>query len=109
MNYHQNGDLLLFPIGYDNCIEPVAKSIPKGAKKIKGALLHLGATGHHHTIKGTGFAILEKDGKRFIRAAKAVHLHHEEHKPLKLPKGEYELRFVQEIDPFSGLKRAVVD
>ena len=109
MKYYQQGDTLLFPLGYQNCVNAIEAKIPADAKVVRGNVYHHGATGNHHRVKGTGFKILEAGGKKFIVATKQVLLTHEEHKPIKLPKGKYELRFVQEIDVLSGLKRAVVD
>lgn len=108
--YVQQGDCLLFPLGYDNCVIPVADEIPKEAKILKGeTVLHYGATGHHHKLTGGAFGIYELDGKRFLDVEEPTSLGHEEHKPFMLPKGKYELRFVMEKDHLKDLVRPVVD
>lgn len=95
----EQGDVLLFS----------NKEIPKGAKKLKGSVLHHGATGNHHKLSGNFFSIYELNGKKFLKTARQTKLTHEEHKPLIIPKGTYSVEFVQEKDHFSDLIRQVVD
>lgn len=105
----QTGDVIFFPLGFGECLEPVAKKIPSKSKKRKGNVILIGRTGNTHAIKGTGFQIYDSDGKVFLRVTKKVMADHGEHTAKPLSKGDYEIRFVQEHDVFSGLKRAVVD
>ena len=98
--YAQQGDCLLFE----------TNEIPDSAKHLKDeSVLHYGATGNHHKLTGGAFGIYEVDGRRYLEVLEETKLSHEEHKPFFVAPAKYELRFVQERDPFSGLVRAVVD
>lgn len=100
MNYFQQGDTLLFKID----------AIPEKAKLQKGeSVLHHGATGNHHTLTGKGFGIYTNEDKKFLDIVEDTVYKHEEHNPITIPSGKYELKFVQEKDHFSDLVRPVVD
>ncbi len=96
--FYQHGDCLLFK----------TETIPAGAKTLKSSVLHHGATGNHHALKGS-FCIKEHEGSRFVDVTKKTTLSHEEHKPITLEPGKYALKFVREKDHFNDLVRAVVD
>lgn len=71
------------------------------------------ATGHNHVIesdKATLWA-LEKDGETqlYLEVAEPVTITHEEHKPLPIPEGIYEIGRVKEYDYFSEMEKHVVD
>lgn len=100
---HQHGDVLLFRVG-----------VPEGAvrrpREERGLVLAEGeATGHAHTITDDGCALLEHDGRVFLAVEKPVTLRHEEHKPQVVQPGEYEVRRVQEVDPFNEEVHSVSD
>lgn len=82
-------------------------TIPKGAKKLAGSLVHKGEN-HHHTIRGK-FTLLEHEGKMFIDAKTPCKLEHEEHDTLTLPAGKYVKELVQEYDHWLEESRAVID
>jgi len=83
-------------------------SIPKDATEKKdGIILHSDTTGHSHKVKNA--QLFMKDGKPFIVAEKEAVLTHEEHKDLKLPPGNYEMKIVKEYDHLLEESRNVID
>lgn len=118
MNYNQQGDVLIYPID----------SIPKAAKKIKGATVAYGEmTGHNHTFYDSETCVAEKfdhqngagsknvklfedDNKSiFAEIIKPVWLKHQEHKPIMFKPGVYRIGIVREYDHVEKLARKVVD
>lgn len=106
---HRHGDVDLF----------AASSVPKGAKKRKGTTIALGeATGHHHTLHkldiNTQINIMDyvQDliNQTFveIQGGKAV-LKHQEHAPLVIEPGVYEVKIEHGIDPWTKEYTRVID
>lgn len=98
MNFGQQGDVLI-----------EKASIPKDAKELGHRTLAEGeATGHAH--RASAGTLLESGQRRFLRVPKGgATVAHEEHKPVTLPAGEYEVRIVREYDHFAEEARAVRD
>lgn len=107
-DYFQTGDILFFPLGYDNCVNPVATEIPPQAKMRNNLVVQEGRTGNTHALKGDA-TIWDFEGNAFINVKTSATAIHGEHTDVVLPAGQYEVRNVQEEDVFSGMKRAVVD
>jgi hypothetical protein len=98
-------------------------SIPEGVKKMvkknqSGHVLAEGeVTGHAHIMDDTTTELYEKDGKLFISVSKTTDLKHlkgntglqADHNPVTVPTGDYEVRIVQEFDPFAEEVRKVQD
>lgn len=103
MKYHQQGDVV--------CLE--IKLLPKGEKElIQDKVLALGeATGHAHRIieDDTAVQVFRILGNLYVQAAKEFTLKHEEHKPIQMPPGNYEVRIVREADHLAGIVRKVAD
>ena len=105
MRLIQQGDVLLHEV----------EALPADAKKAKrgkrGWVLADGeATGHAHVTRTAGCAILEcADGRRFLDVKKNAAVVHEEHKTVTVPPGLFEIRRVQEFDPFEEHVRNVAD
>lgn len=104
MNQIQQGDVLLRRI----------EAMPKDAKEVKrknGAIVLAEgeATGHAHRIMDVDAMFFEKDGKFFLKNEKAVTVKHEEHKPITIEPGIWEIGQVREKDWLSGMVRAVAD
>ena len=85
-----------------------SSQIPSGATPIKEKelILALGeATGHHHRIMVAdvpNVEAYEKDGVMYLHIledAKPVILEHEEHAPITLPTGDYEVMIQREYTP----------
>jgi len=105
----QHGDVLLKPVF----------GIPEGATKAKrkGGRLIVAegeATGHHHAIADKQATIwcLTKDGveQMYLEVeANHVKISHDEHKPLDIPRGIYEIGIVREYDYLKEMERRVID
>ena len=80
-------------------------------KKLNHLTLAKGeATGHHHTITEGEADLYEHEGVLFLRvnSERAV-ITHQEHKPLTIPKGDWEVGIVQEFDFLEQEARNVRD
>jgi hypothetical protein len=84
--------------------------------KIKGKLLNHKTlakgekTGHHHTITEGEAELYEENGVLFLRVnSENATLTHQEHKPIVIDKGDYEIGIVQEYDHFAEEARRVAD
>ncbi len=74
--------------------------LPEGAKPVKGLVLAEGeATGHAHRVTGGRARLFDSAGKRFLRVSGTATLAHEEHAPLALARGVYEVRRQREYSP----------
>lgn len=98
----QQGDVVLRKI---DCV-------PVGAKLItrKRCVLAEGeATGHAHVVDDEEAELL-RDGERILlKLTRAATVVHEEHKPIQLSPGVWEIGRVQEYDYFSKMARPVAD
>lgn len=101
----QQGDVLLMRVS----------SIPKSAKAVapgeKGVILAEGEThNHHHAIKDVEHAIAyEINGDLYLEVSAPVVLTHEEHGPIEIPEGIYEIGKVLEKDHLTRIVRPVAD
>lgn len=87
--------------------------IPKGAKTVertaKGYIIAEGeATGHAHVIDDD-IRLYEKDGTLYVTTSKTVEVRHEEHRPVSLEAGVWQVGIVREYDPFLEETRSVAD
>jgi hypothetical protein len=98
INYVQQGDVLLFNESF----------LARGKKKVAGDLLHKGEN-HSHRLCGGAFQIFTDGTTRFVSVTRATTLTHDEHKPIRLEKGEYRMGIVLERDHFLEESRQVVD
>lgn len=98
----QQGDVLLIPC-----------EIIGDPKSLKTGVIQEGEhTGHAHRFMPSDDAMLfeqPKTKKRHLRLLKPTTITHEEHKPIDLPPGDYEVRIVREYDHFKEESRAVLD
>lgn len=103
----QQGDVVMIQIN----------KIPSDLEKVKADVLQEGeATGHAHRLHGDGFEIYAPKGpynndtqRKHLRLVKPTSLKHEEHKEIKLPAGDYEVRIVREYSHFDEEARRVAD
>lgn len=88
----QQGDVLLTGIS----------KIPVNGKKLNHLTLAIGeATGHSHTITKGKAELVESNKKWYLKVlSEEAILTHQEHKPIAIPKGEYEIGIVQEYNHF---------
>lgn len=88
----------------------------KRVEKIQGKKLnHLTLakgekTGHHHTITKGEAELYEENGVLFLRVkSDNATLTHQEHLPVEIEKGDYQIGIVREYDHFSEEARSVAD
>jgi hypothetical protein len=88
----------------------LAGKIPSGAVHKKGNVLAEGeATGHAHRVEGEA-ELMEMGERLFLRILGGdCRVVHEEHATQPLPPGDYEIKRVREIDPFTEEARTVLD
>ena len=68
------------------------------------------ATGHAHRLTSGDYSFYSSpNNRRFLRVINPATITHEEHAPITLEPGEYEIGIVREYDPFEKLIRSVVD
>lgn len=104
--HNQQGDVLLRRIS----------ALPDGCKAIKdkrGVVLAEGEhTGHYHGIEDGGVALMEApSGVRYVvnSGDKAAVLKHQEHKPVTVDPGIWQVGIVREKDWFADMVRPVID
>lgn len=113
-NYYQQGDVLIKSV----------KSIPSGLVPLVSTTLQRGeTTGHSHRFAETdqvtlyttpdrtlnGMRIHTHDGVAYISVIEPATLYHEEHRPITLPPGYYEIDLVREYDYDTEEMRRVED
>jgi hypothetical protein len=101
----------------DVALERIAK-LPKNLKPVKadprGIVLAEGeVTGHHHRIALRPLVeLLEgEEGRRFLvnNSKSAVELLHEEHNPIVIEPGIYEVGAIHEMDHLAQMEREIGD
>jgi hypothetical protein len=100
---YQQGDVLLESIA---SIPPDARLLPRRARIV---LAEGETTGHAHAVEHADVELYEYNGRLYCRALESFVLVHEEHMPVKLAPGTYEVRRVREFDHFSQQAREVMD
>jgi hypothetical protein len=80
-------------------------------KKLKHLTLAQGeSTGHHHTITEGDAELYEHKGTLFLKVkSEEAILTHQEHMPVTIPQGEYEIGIVQEYDHITEESKNVRD
>lgn len=101
---YQQGDLLLVV-----CEEIPVDAVSIKQRGVRGHVLAEGeATGHAHRVDA-GDLFVAKDGKHYLRLELPATVTHEEHDPVALEPGIYEVDRVREVDPFSEEIRYIAD
>lgn len=105
----QQGDVLIKSIEF----------IPRGSKRIEKRsvgcyspryiLAEGEVTGHCHSIKGGDVELFENNGIMYMKNDTEVVVEHEEHYPVKIPAGLWEIGIVKEYDYFDEDVRRVKD
>lgn len=102
----QQGDVVLKPIA----------DFPKGDRamddQMKSKILAFGeVTGHAHRLSDADNAVetFRIMNIIYMSVAKATRLLHEEHAPIEIPPGKYEIGIVRETDHMAGVVRRVAD
>ncbi len=89
----------------------IAKVEKIRGKKLNHLTLAQGEkTGHHHTITEGDAELYEENGTLYLRVnSEKATLTHQEHNPITIEKGDYEIGIVQEYDHFAEEARRVAD
>lgn len=98
----QQGDVILRKV----------ESIPAGARLKSQTNLVLAegeVTGHYHGITQAGSEMFQLDNKLFIKVVEPATITHQEHHPVTLEPGVWEVGRVREFDYLSMMARAVQD
>jgi hypothetical protein len=98
----QQGDVLLRKLD----------RFPAGEQKIishKRLILAHGESGHSHVIEDDEAELIQIGERMLLKLTKAATVVHEEHKPIRLSPGIWEVGRVQEYDYFSQMQRQVQD
>ena len=97
--FYQQGDVL------------IKKVTEIKGKKLNHLTLAVGeATGHHHTITEGDCELYDEGDIKYLRViSDKATLTHQEHKPLVIDKGDYQIGIVREYDHFAEEARRVAD
>ena len=101
-NQMQQGDVLLTKLD----------AFPSGKKKIlvkKRCVLAHGESGHSHVLESEDAELIQIGEKMLLSLGKAATVVHEEHKPITLEPGVYEIGRVQEKDWLTDMVSPVRD
>ena len=104
LDYYQQGDIIIKQ-------SPISSShLEKLGDKLDHLVLAEGeASGHFHKIT-SGKAFLYMLGTvMYLRVLEEARLFHDEHKPIDLPPGNYEIDTINEYDHFLEETRKVID
>lgn len=106
---YRQGDVLLCARTDATTREPLGRPVPRRRGRL--VLAEGEATGHSHTIEEPGAELFEdRDGNRWLKVREHVALRHQEHAPISVGPGIYEVLLQREFDPesWSGV-RGVLD
>ena len=101
---YQQGDVLIRKIN----------GVPNDAKEVKPEngrfILARGeATGHHHSVPTEGASLFECPDGLVLHCDVEVQIDHQEHNPITIPIGDYQILPVREYNHFQEEIREVVD
>lgn len=95
MKVFRQGDVLIKEI--ESIPETAKKANPKNGKWI---LAEGEATGHHHAITlMTGILFIDELNRMFLHTEKSCELTHQEHGPITIPAGNFEVIRQREYTP----------
>jgi hypothetical protein len=100
----QQGDVLISSVA----------AIPSSAVSVKpsgrGFILAHGESGHAHVITDTpSVEMFKTDNEIYLSVLKEITVTHEEHKPVTVEPGTYQVGKVREFDHFAEAAREVTD
>jgi hypothetical protein len=94
MDQYRQGDVLLVKV------ERQAGSLkPVPREKGRVVLAHGEATGHAHSLRSGKLLMDLATGRRYLRLLKGAVLEHQEHAPIELEPGDYEVVRQREYSP----------
>ena len=86
--------------------------MPQGTATVisrKRLVLAHGESGHSHVIEDDEAELISIGERMLLKLSKAATVLHEEHKPITLALGIWEIGRVREFDWFSKMERQVID
>lgn len=98
----QQGDVLLRKL----------KSMPKGDQQLvskQRLVLAHGESGHSHVVEDDDAELIQIGERMLLNLTKAATVTHEEHHPIRLAPGIWEIGRVREWDYFAMMSRQVMD
>jgi len=98
----QQGDVIL------RRLDKMPDGKPLKIERKRLVLAH-GESGHSHVIEDDEAELVRIGERMLLRLTKPATVVHEEHKPIRLQPGIWEVGRVQEYDYFSKMARQVVD
>lgn len=99
MTIYQQGDCL---------IKPTTEIVGVFVKD-RNVLIEGEHTGHAHRVTEGQFEIYAQMQRIFLKAITQCRITHEEHNPITIPPGVYEIDRVREYDPFEKVIQRVRD
>lgn len=87
-------------------------AMPDGDQKLLGRkrlVLAHGESGHSHVIEDDDAELIQIGERMLLKLTKPATVTHEEHKPIRLSPGIWEIGRVKEFDYISMMERQVVD
>lgn len=98
------------PIRQGDILFKLVDSLPKGAKKLKHKTVALGEfTGHSHRFEDNTTELFMLENTMYANVPVTTEIIHEEHKPLVIEKGVYEIGNEREYDYAEESMKKVVD
>jgi hypothetical protein len=88
------------------------KSMPEGEQKIiarKRLIVAHGESGHSHVVEDDEAELIQIGERMLLSLTRKAMLVHEEHKPITLTPGIWEIGRVREYDYFQQMERQVID
>lgn len=88
------------------------EKMPTGKQKLiskQRLIIAHGESGHSHVIEDDEAELIQIGERMILKLEKSAMIIHEEHKPIKLDMGIWEIGRVQEFDYFKLMKRQVID
>jgi hypothetical protein len=102
----RHGDVLFAQV--ETIPENTRKDESEDAKR--GLIQHGESTGHAHVIEDmAGVELFSSWRERFLASEKEFTIRHEEHKPITVPPGKYQIKIAREFDYSQNAARMVVD
>ena len=88
------------------------KALPDGVATVTGRkrlILAHGENGHSHVIEDDEAELIQIGERMLLKLAKAATVKHEEHGPITLTPGIWEIGRVREFDWIQNMERNVID
>jgi hypothetical protein len=98
----QQGDVLLRKLA------SMPDGLSQSVAKLRCVLAH-GESGHSHVVESNDAELIQIGERMLLKLDKAATVKHEEHGPIRLAPGIWEIGRVREFDWFSKMERQVID